>query len=71
MGLIIQIPLKDITGITVIKTSSSVFVLHVANRFDFLMETIRRTELIIFIITMLDKYDLPRPKIIYSTGIKI
>lgn len=35
------------------------------------METIRRTELLIFIITMIDKLGLPRPKLVQSTGIKI
>ena len=64
VGLILTVALKDITGITVIKTSSSVFVLHVNNQFDFLMESIRRTELLIFIITMMDKEGIQRPKLV-------
>ena len=64
ISLILQIALKDIQGITVIKTSSSVFVLHLKSGFEVLMETIRRTELIIFIISMFDKEGLPRPNLI-------
>lgn len=69
--MIVKIPIRDITGMTLIKTSSAMFAIHVNKSYDFLMETMRRTELIIFIINAFDTNRWPRPDLVQSNGLKL
>ncbi len=71
LSLIVKIPIKDITGITLIKTTSAMLAIHANKSYDFLMETIRRTELIIFLINITDNNNWPRPELIQSSGLKL
>lgn len=64
LSLIVKIPVKDISSITIIKSSSAVLALHVNQSFDFLMETIRRTELLLYLINICDNQAWPRPHLI-------
>ncbi len=56
---------------TLIKTSSAMFAIHVNKSYDFLMETIRRTELIVFLINIFDNNSWERPELIQSNGLKL
>jgi len=69
--LIVKIPIKDITGITLIKTSSAMLAIHVNRNYDFLMETIRRTEFIVFLINITDNNGWQRPELVQSNGLKL
>ena len=71
LSLIVKIPIKDISGITLIKTSSAMLAIHVSKSYDFLMETIRRTELVVFLISMADANQWPRPELVQSSGLKL
>lgn len=64
------IPIRDITALTIIKSSSTVMVVKV-KQFDFMMEMIRRTELVLLLISIFDKNNWKRPDFIESNGIKI
>lgn len=71
LSLVVKINIKDIKAITLIKSSSAVMAIHVNQSFDFLMETIRRTELILFLINVCDNKKLKRPELVQSSGLKI
>ena len=45
--------------------------LHVSKAYDFLMETIRRTELIVFLVNIKDNNGWDRPELIQSNGLKL
>ena len=61
LSLVVKIPLHEIKGMTLIKNSSAMMAIHVNNVQDFLLETLRRTELIIFIANIFDNNGWPRP----------
>lgn len=71
LSLIVKIPIKDISGITLIKTSSAMLAIHVNKNYDFLIETIRRTELIVFLINIFDNNQWQRPELIQSNGLRL
>ena len=45
--------------------------IHSNKHYDFLMETIRRTELVVFIINITDNNNWIRPELIQSSGLKL
>lgn len=45
--------------------------IHVNKNYDFLMETIRRTELVVFLINITDNNGWQRPELIQSNGLKL
>lgn len=45
--------------------------IHSNKKYDFLMETVRRTELIVFLINIVDNNKWPRPELIQSSGLKL
>lgn len=71
LSLVVKIPIKDITGMTLIRTSSAMLAIHVSKAYDFLMETMRRTELIVFLINIFDNNLWERPELIQSNGLKL
>jgi hypothetical protein len=71
LSLVVKIPIKDIGAITLIKSSSAVLALHVSQSFDFLLETIRRTELILFLINIFDNNGWDRPSMVQSSGLRL
>ena len=64
LSLVIKIPIKEITGITLIKSSSAMIAIHASNFSDSLLETLRRTELIIFVINIFDRNGWQRPSFV-------
>jgi len=71
LSVLVRIPISKITAITLTKQGAALLVIHVQGEQDFIMETLRRTELVIFIINLVDNQRLKRPKIHYSTSLKI
>lgn len=71
LSVIVRVPLKDIRAMTLIRSSSAIMAIHVEGSFDYLLETVRRTELVIFLITSMDNKGLNRPGILYSSGLKV
>jgi hypothetical protein len=56
-----RIPLKQLARITLIKNSSAVMVLHPKETKDLVLETMKRTELIVYLINQYDRLSIPRP----------
>jgi hypothetical protein len=65
-----RIPLEHIKGLTLIKKSATVIAIHCPGSFDHLIEIIRRTEMVMFLMHMFDTRKLPKPKIYYADGLK-
>lgn len=71
LSVLVRVPLIDIKSITMIKKSSTLCAIHCPGSFDHLVEMMRRTEFIMFLIHVFDKRGLPRPVIYYADGLKL
>jgi hypothetical protein len=71
LSLLIKVPVKDVKSITIIKSSSAVFAIQLQNAADFLIESVRRTEFLLFLINLFDNKNLKRPEIIQSVELKL
>lgn len=58
-------------SLTIIKSSSAVFAIQFYNSADFLIESVRRTEFLLFLINIFDNKNLKRPEIIQSVELKL
>ena len=61
LTLALKIPLKNILKMTIIRNSSAVLAIHPNGKTDFLLETMKRTELIVYLVNQFDRLKLPRP----------
>lgn len=72
LTLVMKIPLKILAKITIIKNSSAVLVLHPKDTVkDLVLETMKRTELIVYLINQYDRLQIERPQIVQSLGLKL
>jgi hypothetical protein len=71
LAVLIRIPLVDIQIVTLIKKNSSIIAFHCPNSFDQLLEILRRTELVYFLLHVFDKQNIKRFDLCYSDGLKI
>ena len=69
-SVVSRVPLETIKGITLIKKSASVMAIHCPESFDHLIEIVRRTEMVMFLMHMFDVRKLKKPKIYYADGLK-
>jgi len=69
-SVVTRVPLENIKGMTLIKKSATVIAIHCPGSFDHLIEIIRRTELVMFLMHMFDARKIPKPKIFYADGLK-
>ena len=71
----LQLGLKNITKMFLIKNNSSVMALSQAkdqsNEVELLIESVKRTELLFFILNQMEIYGLPKPKVLYSSTILV
>lgn len=65
-----RVPLETIKGMTLIKKSATLLAIHCPGSYDHLIEIIRRTELVMFLMHMFDVRKLTKPKIYYADGLK-
>eukprot|EP00345_Euplotes_harpa_P013140 CAMPEP_0168336348 /NCGR_PEP_ID=MMETSP0213-20121227/11485_1 /TAXON_ID=151035 /ORGANISM="Euplotes harpa, Strain FSP1.4" /LENGTH=296 /DNA_ID=CAMNT_0008341517 /DNA_START=102 /DNA_END=988 /DNA_ORIENTATION=+ len=65
-----RVPLESIKGITMIKKSATLMAIHCPGSYDHLIEIIRRTEMVMFLMHMIDIRNLKKPKIYYADGLK-
>lgn len=65
-----KISIRDITSITLIKNSASMMAIHAHKTNDFIIESLRRTEIVVFLINICDNLGIQRPKIVHSNGLK-
>ena len=65
-----RVPLETIKGMTLIKKSATLIAIHCPGSYDHLIEIIRRTELVMFLMHMFDVRKLTKPKIYYADGLK-
>jgi hypothetical protein len=69
-SVVYRVPLESIKALTLIKKSASVIAIHCPDSFDHLIEVVRRTEFVMFIMHMCDIRSLKKPKIHYADGLK-
>jgi hypothetical protein len=71
----LQLGLKNITKMFLIKNNSSVMAISQArdqsNEVEILVESVKRTELLFFILNQMETYGLPKPKVLYSSTILV
>lgn len=71
----LQLGLKSISKMFLIKTNSSVMALSQArdqsNEVDILIESVKRTELLFYILNQIELFGLPKPKLLYSSTILV
>jgi len=71
----LQLALKNVTKMFLIKNNSSVMALSQArdqsNEVDILIESVKRTELLFFILNQMETYGFPKPKVLYSSTILV
>ncbi len=62
LTLALKIPLGNLSRITIVRNSSAILCLHTSSGTrDFLLESLKRTELIVYLINQMDRLKLPRP----------
>lgn len=62
LTLALKIPLGNLSRITIVRNSSAILCLHtLSGTKDFLLESLKRTELIVYLINQMDRLKLPRP----------
>ncbi len=61
LKLVDKVALRDLAKITLIRNSSAVLVLHGVQGRDLVMETMKRTELIVYLINQYDRLGVKRP----------
>lgn len=71
LSLALRIPITNIVKLTLIRNSSAVLVIHPAEGKDLILETMKRTEFIIYLISIFDKLQQPRPQIVQSQGLRL
>ena len=65
MTLAIKIPLSILSRITIIRNSSAILCLHsISGNRDLLLESLKRTELIVYLINQMDRLKVKRPEIV-------
>ena len=65
LTLALKIPLAILSRITIIRNSSAILCLHaISGNRDFLLESLKRTELIVYLINQMDKLKMNRPEIV-------
>jgi len=68
MTLQLKIPLSNLSRITIIRNSSAILCLHTQSgekkELDFLLESLKRTELIVYLINQMDRLKINRPTIV-------
>lgn len=69
-SVVYRVPLETIKAMTLIKKSASVIAIHCPGSFDHLIEIVRRTELVMFLMHMCDVRKLKKPTIHYADGLK-
>lgn len=69
-SVVVRVPLENIKGLTLIKKSATVMAIHCPSSFDHLIEIVRRTEIVMFLMHMFETRKLPKPKIYYADGLK-
>jgi hypothetical protein len=71
----LQLGLKNVTKMFLIKNNSSVMAISQArdqsNEVEILVESVKRTELLFFILNQMETYGLPKPKVLYSSTILV
>ena len=58
---------------TLVKSSSAILVLHMdpsTELSDLMLETLKRTELLLFLCTTLDRLSLPRPALVQTQALR-
>lgn len=75
LRLIFRIPLTDLKKLTLIKSSSALvqlsYVLKGGEGNRVLVETLKRTEFIVFVTRLADRYKWEKPKLIQTASLKI
>jgi Unconventional myosin tail, actin- and lipid-binding len=66
-----RIPLGLIAKMTIIRNSSAILVIHPVGGKDFLLESMKRTELIMFLVNQCDNLKIARPQITQSQGLRL
>jgi len=66
-----KIPLADVKQITIIKSSSAMLALQSKESQDMIMELVRRTEFLVFFISVFDSQKIPRPLIVNSVELTL
>ena len=69
-SVVYRVPLENIKALTLIKKSASLLAIHCPGTFDHLIEVVRRTELVMFLMHMFDVKKIKKPKIHYADGLK-
>lgn len=69
-SVVYRVPLETIKALTLIKKSASVIAIHCPGSFDHLIEIVRRTELVMFLMHMFDVRNFKKPTIHYADGLK-
>ena len=55
LSLALKMPLRSISKLTLIRNSSAVLVFHPTTSKDFLIETMKRTELLVYLLNQFDR----------------
>ncbi|CAI2364305.1 unnamed protein product [Moneuplotes crassus] len=69
-SVVYRVPIESIKALTLIKKSANVIAIHCPGTFDHLIEIVRRTELVMFLMHMFEIRNLKFPRVNYADGLK-
>lgn len=71
LSVVLMLKLSEIKGITIIKKSMNLIVIHCPNSFDHLIEIVRRSEMVVFLLHCMSLKGIPPPQIKYANQLKL
>ena len=66
LSVMVKVKLKEIKGLTIIKKNASLIAIHCPGSYDHLIEIVRRSEFIVFLLHSMQLKGIPAPKIKYA-----